>query len=652
MNPLLLIHQNNLILNSAREGICILDLEGKTTFANLAAAEMTGWHSEELIGKYLHNIIHPAQSDSDSCCRNECKICATLKDGEIHHVDEEVFWRKDGTNFPVEYTRTPILEDEKLKGAVLIFTDISERKQAKKTEEALRKNLDQLSKKNKYETIISIVTQSVHQSINLEEVIENAVEAMSKNIDRVDNVVIYLLEGKEAVIRSHSGFPDWYVERAGRVAYPKGATWKTIIEGKPLYCGDADQDTVLGSAGREMGINSYLSMPIRFEGRVVGALFISSYRKNAFDQDELKLLQVVARQIEIAINNAQQAEALQKALREVELLKNRLQAENIYLQEEIKTEHNFEEIIGQSPAIQRVLHKIEQIAPTDITVLIQGETGTGKELVARAIHNLSPRKDRTLVKVNCGAISAGLVESELFGHQKGAFTGAIEQRIGRFELADGGTIFLDEVSELPLETQVKLLRVLQEGEFERVGNSKPIRVNVRIIAATNRNLADAVKAGAFRPDLFYRLNVFPLEIPPLRERKSDIPLLANVFLSKLAKKLGKHIHGLSKETMDRLMGYDWPGNIRELQNVIDRAVVLAHTPIIHIDDYMLQLNANSHSGSDRLEDMERSHILRVLGERNWVIEGKRGAASILGLTPSTLRYRMKKLGIRKPQQIS
>jgi len=651
MKPEELRDYDKLILNAVREGVFILDLEGKVVFVNLAAAEMIGWNPEELVNRHIHDILHPSQADGP-CFRSDCKVYATLKDGEIHHVDEEVFWSRDGTNFPAEYTSTPILEDENLTGAVLIFTNITERKQAKKTEEALRKNLDQLSKKSRYETIVSSVTRIVHQSINLEEVLENAIEAMSKNIDLVDNVVIYLIEGKEAVIRAHGGFPNWYIERAGRIAYPKGATWKTIIEGKPLYCADVDQDTVIGPAGREMGTKSYLSMPIRFEGRVIGVLFILSYRKNAFDQDELKLLKVVAQQIEIAINNAHQAEALQKALREVELLKNRLQAENIYLQEEIKTEHNFEEIIGQSPAIQRALHKIEQIAPTDITVLIQGETGTGKELVARAIHNLSPRKHRTLVKVNCGAISAGLVESELFGHQKGAFTGAIEQRIGRFELADGGTIFLDEVSELPPETQVKLLRVLQEGEFERVGSSKPIRVNVRIIAATNRDLADAVKAGSFRPDLFYRLNVFPLEIPPLRERKSDIPLLVNVFLSRLAKKLGKHIHGLSKETMDLLMNYDWPGNIRELQNVMDRAVVLAHTPIIHIDDYMLQLNANSHSGSNKLEDMERSHILRVLEETNWVIEGKRGAASILGLTPSTLRYRMKKLGIRKPQKIS
>jgi len=648
MKPEELGDQSKVILNAAREGICILDLEGKATFINLAAAEMIGWNSEELIGEYIHDILHPSQPDGP-CTRNMCKVYATLKDGEIHRVDEEAFWRKDGTNFPVEYTTTPILEDEKLIGAVLIFTDITERKRAKKTEEALRKNLDQLSKKNRYETIISSVTRSVHQSINLEEVLENAVEAMSKNIDLVDNVVIYLIEGKEAILRAHSGIPDWYIERAGRIVYPKGATWKTIIEGKPLYCADVDQDTVIGPAGREMGTKSYLSTPIRFEERVIGALFIISYRKNAFDEDELKLLKVVAQQIEIAINNAQQAEALHKALREVELLKNRLQAENIYLQEEIKTEHNFEEIIGQSAAIQTVLHKIEQIAPTDITVLIQGETGTGKELIARTIHNLSQRKDRPLVKVNCGAIPAGLVESELFGHQKGAFTGAIEQRIGRFELADGGTIFLDEVSELPQDIQVKLLRVLQEREFERVGSSKPIRVDVRIIAATNRNLAQAVKAGLFRSDLFYRLNVFPLEIPPLRERKSDIPLLINVFLSKLAKKLGKHIHGLSRDAMDRLMRYEWPGNIRELQNVIERAVVLAHTPIIHIDDYMLQVNTSlESSNSKRLEDMERSHILHVLENTNWVIEGKRGAASILGLTPSTLRYRMKKLGIKKP----
>ena len=341
-------------------------------------------------------------------------------------------------------------------------------------------------------------------------------------------------------------------------------------------------------------------------------------------------------------------QALQEALFEVEQLKNRLEIENVYLQEEIKTEYNFEEIVGQSEPLKKALRNVEQVAASDSTVLIYGETGTGKELIARAIHNLSGREERPLVKVNCGAISAGLVESELFGHEKGAFTGALQQRVGRFELADGGTIFLDEVSELPLDTQVKLLRVLQEGEFERVGSSNPIRVNVRVIAATNRNLTEAVKKGSFRTDLFYRLNVFPIEVPPLRERKSDIPLLTNFFLTKFAKKINKQFKPISKDTMDRITSYRWPGNIRELQNVIERAVVLSQGSEIQIDESLLGLNVSSELTMDQtLEDVERSHITSILEKTNWVIDGEKGAASILKINPSTLRSRMQKLGIKK-----
>ena len=273
-------------------------------------------------------------------------------------------------------------------------------------------------------------------------------------------------------------------------------------------------------------------------------------------------------QVALAIENM-------KSYEEIATLKARLEKENVYLQEEIRTEHNFEEIVGNSPALLAVLRKVEQVAPTDSTVLIYGETGTGKELIARAIHDRSARKGRTLVRVNCSAISAGLVESELFGHLKGAFTGAIDRRVGRFELADGGTIFLDEIGELPLETQVKLLRVLQEHEFEPVGSSRPLRVDVRVIAATNRNLREAVEAGRFRSDLFYRLNVFPLELPPLRERRSDIPQLVMHCVSRFSKRFGKKVEGVSQESMARLMSYPWPGNVRELQNVMERAVVLS-----------------------------------------------------------------------------
>jgi formate hydrogenlyase transcriptional activator len=524
----------------------------------------------------------------------------------------------------------------------------------RQSEEALRESLTQLSKKNRYETVISAVGRSVHQSIDLQEVLENAVNAMSKNIDQAAIVEIYLIEGEEAVLKAHKGYTDNYIERAGRIPYPKGFIWKTAIEGKPIYCPDVDQDNVIGPAGRKAGIKSYLSMPIRFQDRMFGVIGINSFEKNSFDEEEQKLLNIVSHQIEVAIKNAKQAEALAEALSEVERLKNRLQAENVYLREEIRTEHNFEEVIGESQALKNVLRKVEQVAPAEATVLVQGETGTGKELVARAIHNLSPQKDRPLIMVNCGAIPGGLVESELFGHEKGAFTGAVQRRVGRFELANGSTIFLDEVGELPHDTQVKLLRVLQEGEFERVGGSQTIKVNVRVIAATNRDLRKAVAEGNFRPDLYYRLNVFPILIPPLRERKEDIELLVKYFTAKYSNKVGKKVDAIPKKTMDTLLGYHWPGNVRELENVIERAVILAPGTILQTDDLIDIRPAESDSQGlslETLEDAERSHILRALEKTNGVIDGKRGAAQVLGLNPGTLRSRMKKLGIRKPQSI-
>jgi formate hydrogenlyase transcriptional activator len=309
-------------------------------------------------------------------------------------------------------------------------------------------------------------------------------------------------------------------------------------------------------------------------------------------------------------------------------------------------------MIGQSRALQEVLRQVEQVAPTDATVLIQGETGTGKELIARAIHRRSRYRDRPLVKVNCATLPAGLVESELFGHEKGAFTGAVARQIGRFERADGGTMFLDEIGELPFELQAKLLRVLQEGEFERVGGSHTLTVNVRVIAATNRDLATAVQAGSFRADLFYRLHVFPLMLPPLRERQDDIPLLVECFLARMAKKLGKALKGLSDESMARVMRYSWSGNVRELQNVIERAAILARGPIVEIDDALEQrLPPSDHPlPAMSLQDVERAHIIRVLAETHGIIEGPRGAARTLGLHPNTLRFRLQKLGIKNPRR--
>jgi Nif-specific regulatory protein len=632
----------NDLIEQTNQPVTVSNLDGRLIRFNHAYEQLTGYSAEELQHMTYQELT------PESWHEFEAEQITRLMNERTPVRYEKEYFRKDGAPIPVELVRdiyrNAAGEPEYLYAFV---ADITERKKAEK---ALRETLDQLSKKNRYESIISAVTRIVHQSIDLQEVLENAVEAMSKNIDKVQHVAIYLVEGEEAVMRSYRGYPDWFVERVRRIPYPKGLTWKIIKGGKLRYCADVDQDAAIGPAAMAARIKSYVSMPIFFEGKGVGALNISSLQKNIFDKDEIKLLEIVAQQIEVAINNAQQAEKLRKALLEVEQLKNRLQAENIYLQEEIKTEYNFEEIIGQSKALQKVLRRVEQVASTEATVLIQGETGTGKELIARAIHNLSPRKERPLVKVNCPALPAGLIESELFGHEKGAFTGALSHKVGRFELANDGTIFLDEIGDLPLELQAKLLRVLQEGEFERVGSSCTIRVDVRVIAATNRDLKKAMEEGKFRPDLYYRLNVFPILIPPLRERKEDIPVLVRYFTMKYGTKLEKKVETIPQKTMDALLAYPWPGNVRELENMIERAVILAHSPVIQIDESLdVRLDTGSQASiSGSLEDVERAHILRVLEETKWVIHGKRGAALVLGLNPDTLRSRMKKLGIKRP----
>ena len=389
----------------------------------------------------------------------------------------------------------------------------------------------------------------------------------------------------------------------------------------------------------KMGINSAAAFPLLAEGgELVGAIGMLASR--TIEADEVPYLGILAQQATICIRDAQLFE-------ENKLLRDRLEVENRYLQEEIHAEGGFSEIVGEHPLVRSLLRDIRQVAVTDSTVLLLGETGTGKELIARAVHQMSARKDRPLIKVNCGAIAPGLVESELFGHERGAFTGALQRRLGRFELANNGTIFLDEIGELPLDTQTRLLRVLQEQEFERVGGSSPIRVDVRVIAATNRNLEDEVRSGRFRSDLFYRLNVFPARVPPLRERVSDIPLLARHFVGQYQRKLGKPLDGISREGMERLERYSWPGNIRELQNVIERACVLARGSVVHISE---DLESGGRSERPpvrlaRLEDAERSHIQQALKETGGTIHGPRGAAQLLGINPSTLRSRMEKLGL-------
>ena len=337
---------------------------------------------------------------------------------------------------------------------------------------------------------------------------------------------------------------------------------------------------------------------------------------------------------------------LQQALEENQQLQEQLKTENIYLQKEIQQEHNFEDIIGQSQALHSALSKVEQVALSDTSVLILGETGSGKELIARAVHQASPRKAHPLVKVNCATLPAQLIERELFGHEKGAFTGANAKQIGRFELANHGSIFLDEIGELPLELQPKLLRVLQDGEFERLGNPHSIKVDVRVIAATNRDLLNEVQAGRFRQDLYYRLSVYPITLPPLRERPEDIPLLVQFFIQNLNKKLGKQVDSIPQRSMSALQQYSWPGNIRELENVLERTMITTPDNVLHVD--LPDHAAATHEAQQTLEEHEREYIIRILESTKWRIHGPLGAAVILGLNPWTLSSRMKKLGIKKP----
>jgi len=446
-----------------------------------------------------------------------------------------------------------------------------------------------------------------------------------------------------------------------RDASPAGTA---IATGQPLLARGAELERYTSDVMRILraeGLQSVCCVPLITQGRTFGSLNLASRRLDAFPPQDVELLQQVAAQIAIAVENA-------LAFKEIDALKNKLAVEKLYLEEEIRSEFNFEEIVGESPVLKRALAQVELAAPAGTTVLLLGETGTGKELFARAIHNLSPRRDRTFVKINCAAIPSGLLESELFGHEKGAFTGAINQKIGRFELADRGTLFLDEVGDLPLELQPKLLRVLQEQEFERLGGTRTTRVDVRVVTATNSDLSKLVAERSFRSDLYYRLNVFPIQVPALRERPEDIPLLVRYFVQRFSRSLNKEVEYIPADAMDALSNYSWPGNIRELENLLERAVILSpgkelRVPLSELQSATLAAAAGADSSSSftsltsansstssisTLEEAERQHILRALRQTQWRIAGPKGAAVLLGMKRTTLQARMRKLGIRRP----
>jgi formate hydrogenlyase transcriptional activator len=523
----------------------------------------------------------------------------------------------------------------------------------------LRRASEELQSKNDRLQLLLDVTNQVVSNLELRDLLR----AISQDVRRVmqcDYAGLSLPDAENKQLRLYAvDFPEGKGFLQEDLVYsmegsPSGTAFRTM---KPLtlqspFLGWLHYPIVQIAVREEL--KSFCFLPLISRNRAIGTLVLARLRDDAFSQADIEFLSQVANQIALAVENA-------LAFREIRELKEQLSKEKLYLEDEIRTEMNFAQIIGSSPSLRRVLKRVETVAPTDSTVLIYGETGTGKELIARAIHDLSPRRSKPFVKLNCAAIPTGLLESELFGHEKGAFTGAIAQRIGRFEVANGGTIFLDEIGEVPLELQTKLLRVLQEREFERLGSSRTIRTDARLIAATNRDLEAMVSGQKFRSDLFFRLDVFPVHVPALRDRDGDIPLLVRHFTQQFSRRMKKAVEMIPSAAMNALCRYHWPGNIRELQNVIERAVIISAGSALSVDVADLKFSKASHpeeravaaksetNGAlhNVLQETERQQILQALEYCNWVVAGPNGAAARLGMNRSTLQVRIRKLGISR-----
>jgi PAS domain S-box-containing protein len=623
---------NRAIVQDAGEGIVVYDRDLRYKVFNPFMERLTGKRAEEVLGRIATEVFPRLKTSGieDAILRALGGEVVKITDFLVpaHSAEGRDVW-ETGT-FAPHYDG-----DGNIVGVIGLVFDVTDRHMAE-------------------ETFRAIVVGTASATGN--EFFPSLVKHMAVALRMRYAMITECSDGENAKALAYwKG--DRFVDLQFNVA---GTPCEKVVRGEVCHYGEKLAELFPTDAPlARMRAESYLGVPMFDESdRVIGHIALFHDEPMPRDERAIDLIRIFASRAAAELKRQRAQTELQTALEEVQVLRRKLEAENVYLQEEIRKEHNFQEIVGNSPALLDVLRKVETLAPTDSTVLILGETGCGKELIARAIHNRSKRKDRPLVKVNCGAIPTGLVESELFGHMKGAFTGAVERRTGRFELADGGTLFLDEISELPLETQVKLLRVLQEHEFEPLGSSRTVRVNVRIIAASNRDLEKAVQEGRFRADLFYRLNVLPITLPSLRERHSDVPLLTAFFVDRFTRQLGKQITGISQESMDVLSRYTWPGNIRELQNVIERAVVLCTGRILRMGSDLLPIAGQPHdeaevplfgdkTSSGSLENVERAHILQVLSDTRWVIEGPRGAAKILNLHPNTLRSRMKKLGIER-----
>jgi formate hydrogenlyase transcriptional activator len=617
--------------------LVLLEPNGTIIEANRAALDAAGaTDASQLVGR---KFWEPWWSPLPEQVATLQKVIAKVAAGQSVR-DECYFCLPDGTRRVGDRTLSPVF-DEHGNVTMIVATGL---------------DITELHRQNERLELLLNLTTRITSSLDLREVLR-AVAANIREVIHADAVLVSLPDATSGKFRVFAvDFPHGKgVAREELLVTQSAAAKKAMDTLKPVVI-DAQQRYDLVSEVSEIlaaeGIRTMCIIPLINHGRALGILLISRTTEVPFMPEDVGFLSRASGQIAIAVENA-------LAYREISELKEQLAQEKLYLQDEIRSEMNFEQIIGNSLSLRKVLKRVETVAPTDSTVLIYGETGTGKELIARAIHDLSSRRPKAFVKLNCAAIPTGLLESELFGHERGAFTGAIAQRIGRFEVANGGTIFLDEIGEVPLELQTKLLRVLQEREFERLGSSRTLRTDARLIAATNRDLEAMVGEQKFRSDLFFRLNVFPILVPPLRERQSDIPLLVRHFAQQFAKRMNKAIDTIPSATIDALCRYHWPGNIRELQNVIERGVITSTGPILRVDVADLKISkppltekpssSGSTSGALRevLEETERQQILKALKQSNWVVAGPNGAAAKLGMNRSTLQLRMNKLGISR-----
>jgi len=630
------------------QAIALVDRECRVLRVNREFVRIFGYSQQEVAGSTISTLIVPPEF------RDEAEYFAALRARGETVSAETVRMRKDGRRFDVSLLEGPLSIPMATVSGYIICREITDRVQAEETQpEKLRQRLEyELQQQRNRLQLLLDLNNRVASLLELRQVFQT-ISSELRRIFNCEFAGLALPEGSGKELRQHMiDFPS------GKGHFKEGTLFP--IEGssaglafssaKPVVLNSfSDVRTNLNSEGYkvfarmilEEGTQSGCFLPLRSEGRVLGVLQLISRRERAFAEQDVEFLDQVANQIAMSLKNAMEYE-------EVTATRNHLVEQNLYLEGELRVEHNFGEIVGNSPRLKAVLDSVRIVAPADSSVLIQGETGTGKELIARAIHELSPRKGQPFVKLNCAAIPSGLLESELFGHEKGAFTGAIIRKVGRFELAHKGTLFLDEIGDIPVELQPKLLRVLQEQEFERLGSTRTQRVDVRLLSATNADIAQMMAEKKFRSDLYYRLNVFPISLPPLRERCDDIPLLVHNFVNKYSRRMGKRIESVSRETMDALCRYAWPGNIRELQNLIERAVLLSSGPALRVPLADLVTDSDPVRDGSALEQAERELILKALHESKWIVGGLQGAAARLGLKRTGLLYKMQKLGISRP----